>query len=259
MPHYIEDPTNPGQHIDVIDLLRRNPLIAALPVDPRILDALLKRDSWSRREAVAILAGYDPSLAKEWFQGIPIPHGFMDGTTSLSLAAAGLGNPLSEQIMADCVKLSGYCAGQDMAERKPPAEWLAWAESKGFKPYWLDENEPGIVWRFDTGPKSDTEPQQSGTVPAKDTGEIPGNVPTVASCRLAVKAAWEIECETGKRADAKEVMKCMRQWADAGEHGELTKKLPGNAVEWMTTKNMTKKYDVGACGKTLERWHKSRQ
>ena len=100
--------------------------------------------------------------------------------------------------------------------------------------------------------------QCASTPPAKDAGTIPGRVPRVASGRLAVKAAWEIECETGKRASTKDVMKRMQQWAEEGEHGELTKKLPGNAVEWMTTKNNPKSFDLEACGKALEAWQKSR-
>ncbi len=89
MPHYIEDPDNPGQHID---LLRRNPMMAALPAAPHIVDALLKRDSWSRREAVAILAGYDPRIAREWLvECVPMPAGYLDGTTALTLQNAGLG------------------------------------------------------------------------------------------------------------------------------------------------------------------------
>lgn len=97
------------------------------------------------------------------------------------------------------------------------------------------------------------------TAPAKDAGAIPGKIPRVASGRFAVQAAWEIECATGARATAKDVIKRMQQWASEGQHGELTKSLPGNAVEWITTAGKPNSYDLGACGKTLARWHDSRQ
>ncbi len=123
---------------------------------------------------------------------------------------------------------------------------------------WLENAHPWIGWRFDTGHEKDTERQQSSPAPAKDAGKIPGRVPTVASGRLAVQAAWEIECETDRQASAKEVMERMQQWADKGAHGELVKKLEGYAVEWMTTKRKSKTFDLEACGKALETWQKSR-
>ena len=93
----------------------------------------------------------------------------------------------------------------------------------------------------------------------KNADEIPGIIPKASSCRLAVMAALEIEYETGKRATAKQTMKRLQKWADEGKHGELIKSLPDNSVEWMTTKHEAKGFDLGACGKALERWNKSRQ
>ncbi len=89
--------------------------------------------------------------------------------------------------------------------------------------------------------------------------DIPGIIPRVASCHLAVLAAFEIECETGRRATARLTMKRLQKWADEGKHGELIKSLPDNSVEWMTTKHKANKFDLEACGKALERWNKSRQ
>lgn len=88
--------------------------------------------------------------------------------------------------------------------------------------------------------------------------EIPGIIPKVSSCRLAVMAAFEIEYETGKWATAKQTMKRLQKWADEGKHGELIKSIPENSVEWMTTKHKAKKFDLNACEKALERWNRSR-
>lgn len=141
MPHYVNDPENPGQHIDVIELVRRNPWETP-PPDSRIVAALLNRDTWTRREAIAILAGYAPGAAREYFAGLPIPAGYLDGTTALSLQAAGLNHPRESQIQADCTMLSGYAQGQPDDEQRMPSEWLAWAASKGYRPYWLAEPAP---------------------------------------------------------------------------------------------------------------------
>ena len=141
MPHYVNDPENPGQKIDAIELVRRNPL-APPPPDARIVDGLLKRDTWTRREAIAILAGANPRHAREYFHGVPIPTGYLDGTTALSLQAAGLSHPRESQIQADCTMLSGYAQGQPDDEQRMPSEWLAWAASKGYRPYWLAEPAP---------------------------------------------------------------------------------------------------------------------
>ena len=141
MPHYVNNPENPGQHIDANELVRRNPLTPP-PPDSRIVGGLLKRDTWTRREAIAILAGADTRHAREYFHGVPIPTGYLDGTTALSLQAAGLHHPLHEDISAACSMLDSYSEGQDMDEKRTPSEWLEWAKSKGFRPYWLAEPAP---------------------------------------------------------------------------------------------------------------------
>ena len=56
MRHYVPDPDHPGQHIDIIELVRRYP-DKPPPVNA---EGLLKRDLWTRQEALLILAGLDP-------------------------------------------------------------------------------------------------------------------------------------------------------------------------------------------------------
>ena len=88
---------------------------------------------------------------------------------------------------------------------------------------------------------------------------IPGKIPRVASSRLAIKAAGEIECQTGRPADVKAVMAKLKEWATNRSEDALTESLPGLAVKWQTTKGKSKVFDLDTCGKALERWHKSRR
>ncbi len=139
MPHYRPDPLDPTKHISAIDLLRRNPNEAP-PADPRILGELLKADTWTRRAALLILAGYDPRTETD-SAGHPIgPRGsgpvYVDGTTWAECRNAGISNPRETDALHEYMTLCGYAAGGDPTERRTPTEWLEWAEGKGFTPYW---------------------------------------------------------------------------------------------------------------------------
>ena len=141
MPHYINDPENPGQRIDIIELVRRYPDTPP-PVN---VEGLLKRDMWTRQEALLILAGLAPHNVVH--AGLPIGTigagiVYLDGITSARLDAEGLQHPRAQEWLSEFATLAGCAAGQDMNERKPPGEWLAWAASKGFAPYWLAEPQP---------------------------------------------------------------------------------------------------------------------
>ena len=122
---------------------------------------------------------------------------------------------------------------------------------------WLEKQ--GVEYRLDSPEQVQYGDDAPESEHVKNADEIPGIIPKASSCRLAVMAALEIEYETGKRATAKQTMKRLQKWADEGKHGELIKSLPDNSVEWMTTKHEAKGFDLGACGKALERWNKSRQ
>ena len=141
MRNYVPDPENPGQHIDTIELLRRDPS-KPLPVH---IDGLLKRDLWTRQEALLILVGLDPCNVVHG--GYPIGTigagiRYLDGTASAQLDAQGLQHPRAQDWLPEFDRLKGYAAGQDMGERKAPSEWIAWAESKDFTPYWRAEPQP---------------------------------------------------------------------------------------------------------------------
>ena len=136
MRHYVPDPDHPGQHIDIIELVRRYP-DKPPPVNA---EGLLKRDLWTRQEALLILVGLDPCNVVHG--GYPIGTigagiRYLDGTASAQLDAQGLQHPRAQDWLPEFDALKGYAAGQDMGESKAPAVWLAWAKSKGFTPYWL--------------------------------------------------------------------------------------------------------------------------
>lgn len=86
-------------------------------------------------------------------------------------------------------------------------------------------------------------------------GDIPGKMPNVKIGQLAVKAAWNIERETNKKASASAVIKMLQDWV-ATEDILLFVKPHG--VEWTTSNFTTTIYDVKTCSKTLSVWNKSR-
>jgi hypothetical protein len=137
MPHYVDDPENPGKPIDVIKLQGRYP--------PRVLPAFLlsgwmKRDTWSRREALMLLAGYNPSITQwtetidgfgQFFAG---NRGYLDGMSDWMIRRANVHwqHPRHDEAYEQFLALSDYARGGSLDERKTPSEWLTWAASKGF-------------------------------------------------------------------------------------------------------------------------------
>ena len=90
--------------------------------------------------------------------------------------------------------------------------------------------------------------------------KIPGKQPNTAIGKLAVKAAWEIECSTKKRPTARIVLAKLQDWADEGKYPETLSKSnkPCKAVTWLTGKSNQKDFTIEACEKALEIWNKSR-
>lgn len=91
--------------------------------------------------------------------------------------------------------------------------------------------------------------------------EIPGKLPSTANGKIAVKAAWQIECESGRRASGEEVMARLQHWADNGdEPGVLIRSNKKKRyVVWLTQKYEERDYSLEACQKTVERWNESRE
>jgi len=88
----------------------------------------------------------------------------------------------------------------------------------------------------------------------------PGKLPNTSVGRLAIKAAWQIECETHRAASRDDVMVRLQKWADDGCELEVLVRSnkPKRGVEWQTKDAKSKLYDIQACGKTLQTWTKSR-
>ena len=138
MSQYVPDPDHPGQHVDIIELVRRYP-DRPPPVN---VEGPLRRDLWTRQEALLILCGLAPHNVVDG--GLPIGTigagiVYLDGIASAQLDAQGLQHPRAQEWLPEFMTLARYATGQDMDERKPPVKWLAWAESKGFMPDWLDD------------------------------------------------------------------------------------------------------------------------
>jgi len=86
---------------------------------------------------------------------------------------------------------------------------------------------------------------------------IPGKMPKVGIRKLAIKAAWQIECVTKKLATSKQVIEMLQSWVE-GDYPELLEKIP-YGVKWVTGKGEERYFDKEACGKALDTWQKSRQ
>lgn len=88
--------------------------------------------------------------------------------------------------------------------------------------------------------------------------EPPGKMPKVAIGKLAISAAWEIECEIGRKAIAQEVISRLQQWVTSEQERESLIRAIPHGVVWVTQSRKEKPYDIDACGKTLGTWLKSR-
>lgn len=103
----------------------------------------------------------------------------------------------------------------------------------------------------ETGAEQVTIPQANIT----DNDSPPGKMPNTNIGKLAVKAAWQIECSTGQQATANKVIKMLQSWVE--NEPVLLETLP-HGVTWTTTKGKVKPFDVEACAKALDTWYKSR-
>lgn len=89
----------------------------------------------------------------------------------------------------------------------------------------------------------------------KNNDAPPGKMPNTGIGKLAIKAAWQIECASGRCALVDEVIKMLQEWVKT--EPELLDVIK-NGVKWQTQGLKSKPYDIDACSKTLETWHKSR-
>lgn len=86
-------------------------------------------------------------------------------------------------------------------------------------------------------------------------GNIPGKMPRTTIGKLAITEAWKIECETGKRATANQVIAKLQTMV--GTHPDLAEK-GARKVGWFTCMGAVKYFDTEGCGKALQKWNASR-
>ncbi len=131
-------------------------------------------------------------------------------------------------------------------ERQPPSDFLNTVD------------DPGLC-AFRWSPNRLSKNEASNLVTIKS--ESPkGKMPRVAIGQLAVKIAWQIEQETGKKATAKQVMAELQKRADDGTHSDVLMESDRakKKVTWFTTKSTERPYGIEACQRTLSTWNKSR-
>jgi len=87
---------------------------------------------------------------------------------------------------------------------------------------------------------------------------IPGKIPRTGIGKLAIKAAFEIERETGKLASANQVMDKLHKWIETEAEPILLEK-EAYGVIWMTTNQQEARFTIEACGKALKKWNEGRE
>jgi len=82
----------------------------------------------------------------------------------------------------------------------------------------------------------------------------------IAITKKSLEAAWEIECETGARATAKEVIALLKIWVTSPSRSDdVLMGVTLNGVLWRTAKQENKEYDRAACSVTLRQWFERRK
>lgn len=132
------------------------------------------------------------------------------------------------------------------ADHLKPGELIRWAQENGYDE-WL---------RGYGGYK-----RENLNRAEHDSTSIPGDMPKTRNRILAVQAAWEIECETGRAALRDDVMERLQLWADDGKHPDvlLGSDKKNRAVIWITARGTQKSFDRDACAKALRQWNNSRK
>ena len=219
-------------------------------------DDWLDRVSWKMHQAVSLVLGIDPIDSM-----IENPNKVMTGISNVAKrerwrrlyedTKSAIGHKDLESVPPSVGNLWPNC-------QIKPAKYLTWAKSRK-----LDLPAPLWLWLDGIAP---TEPvanpelkkvSDGGTVNDKI---IPGKLPRTAVGKLAIKAAWELECASKRAASRDDVMTCLQKWADTGAEPDVLLKSnkQKRGVEWRTRDGRDKLYDANACGKALVAWGKSR-
>ena len=213
-------------------------------------------DYWRRLAALRVediaclLAGFDPRARTDVVDGDGCPRDLDDEIKLITSAVRagelqlGPSEPVSSLSPASFVL------------RRSLVPWLRANHHESVAAGLCDEPEP---------PAEDPELERSPSnvlMPQENCPEIPGKIPKTAASRIAVEAAWELERETGHRPTARKVIERMAQWVESGDkHPDILigYKPEKRAIIWRTTASKEKEFDVNACSKALQRWHKSRR
>ena len=88
----------------------------------------------------------------------------------------------------------------------------------------------------------------------------PGKLPRTSASRLAVFAAWEIECFWRRPATTDETFGRLIEWSEGMEHTDILRPYDRKRREipWVTSNYVLKHYGKEACKRALSRWRKSR-
>lgn len=113
----------------------------------RVVTAWLKHDTWTRKEALLILSGFHPDTPIDSANN-PLPNHelYLDGSRQFHMNQI---HPRNIEFVMNYLNLYSYCDPDDMingnlshcTKKLKPSEWIEWAKSKGYTPYWLQESE----------------------------------------------------------------------------------------------------------------------
>ena len=90
-----------------------------------------------------------------------------------------------------------------------------------------------------------------------DKSKPPGKMPNTTIGKLAILAAWEIECETLEIAEPPKVIERLQAWVTIKKYPALVESTP-HGVKWETTTYKKKEFTLEACQKALGTWNMSR-
>lgn len=126
---------------------------------------------------------------------------------------------------------------------------------------WFEKS--GVAYRWNVAVPVEQVAQAQVSVlselPKATLQEFPGKMPTNSVNALAVKAAWEIECNEQRKVTSKEVMSRLQEWAKAGNESNLKGLTTDKrGVVWITSKSKEKNYGIEALQRTLATWNNSR-
>jgi hypothetical protein len=197
----------------------------------------LKHDSWDAELACKLIVFNYPvdMIGRGWDAVVNWPTDKWGRKSSIALRGY-FDRALS-------IAKSSVNAGK-IKEHDTPTNWIRWAEGKGYSVVHLIPADA-----------------PAAKVEARTARIPPGKMPKVASRKMAIKAAWQIELQNKRAASAKEVMSLLQSWADEGTEPDvlINSDRGKKGVLWRTAKGKENIFDIDACEKALKTWKESCQ